>query len=351
MRVIALEEHFLFEDLVDRIPVSARVARGFPPGRGPGPNQQLGDVGAGRVEDMDRAGISMQILSCYGPGPDLLDGDEAVALARAINDRLASAIAERPDRFGGFAQLPLRNGEDAAQEFRRAVEELGFCGAIVNGTTQDLFLDDRRFAPVLAMAEELDAPIYLHPHLPPETVRRAYFDELPGATGAQLSGPGWGWHSETALHILRMVLSGTFDRHPKLKMIVGHMGEGLPAMLMRCDQVFGGKPGHLSRLVSRTVLDHVSITTSGLFTLPPLEIALAVFGVDRVMFSVDYPYAPNQMGRQFLDALKLLQGDLEKICHGNAERLLRLGTAGEADVSPLATRTVAPSHLERCDHD
>jgi uncharacterized protein len=351
MRVIALEEHFLFEDLVDRIPVSARVARGFPPGRGPGPNQQLGDVGAGRVEDMDRAGISMQILSCYGPGPDLLDGDEAVALARAINDRLASAIAERPDRFGGFAQLPLRNGEDAAQEFRRAVDELGFCGAIVNGTTQDLFLDDRRFAPVLAMAEELDAPIYLHPHLPPETVRRAYFDGLPGATGAQLSGPGWGWHSETALHILRMVLSGTFDRHPKLKMIVGHMGEGLPAMLMRCDQVFGGKPGHLSRLVSRRVLDHVSITTSGLFTLPPLEIALAVFGVDRVMFSVDYPYAPNQMGRQFLDALKLPQGDLEKICHGNAERLLRLGTAGEADVSPLATRTVAPSHLERCDHD
>jgi uncharacterized protein len=351
MRVIALEEHFLFEDLVDRIPVSARVARGFPPGRGPGPNQQLGDVGAGRVEDMDRAGISMQILSCYGPGPDLLDGDEAVALARAINDRLASAIAERPDRFGGFAQLPLRNGEDAAQEFRRAVDELGFCGAIVNGTTQDLFLDDHRFAPVLAMAEELDAPIYLHPHLPPETVRRAYFDGLPGATGAQLSGPGWGWHSETALHILRMVLSGTFDRHPKLKMIVGHMGEGLPAMLMRCDQVFGGKPGHLSRLVSRTVLDHVSITTSGLFTLPPLEIALAVFGVDRVMFSVDYPYAPNQMGRQFLDALKLPQGDLEKICHGNAERLLRLGTAGEADVSPLATRTVAPSHLERCDHD
>jgi uncharacterized protein len=333
MRVIALEEHFLFEDLVDRIPVSARIARGFSPGRGPGPSQQLGDLDSGRVEDMDRAGITMQILSCYGPGPDLLEGEEAVALARAINDRLASAMAKRPDRFGGLAHLPLRNGEDAAQEFRRTVGELGFCGAIVNGTTQDLFLDDPRFAPVLAMAEELDAPIYLHPHLPPEAVRKAYFEGLPGATGTQLSGPGWGWHSETALHILRMVLSGTFDQHPKLKMIVGHMGEGLPAMLMRCDQVFGGKPAHLSRLVSRTVLDHVSITTSGLFTLPPFEIALAVFGVDRVMFSVDYPYASNQMGRQFLDDLKLPQGDLEKICHGNAERLLGLGKVGASKES------------------
>ena len=323
MRVIALEEHFLFEDLVDKIPVSARVARGFAPGRGLGPDEQLGDLGAARIEDMDRAGITMQILSCFGPGPDLLEGAEAAALAREMNDRLASAIAERPDRFGGFAHLPLRNAEDAAEEFRRAVRELGFCGAIVNGATQDRFLDDPRFAPVLSMAEDLDAPIYLHPHFPPETVRKTYFGGLPGATGNQLMGPGWGWHSETALHILRMVLAGTFDRHPKLNMIVGHMGEGLPAMLMRCDQVFG-QPTHLSRSVSRAILDQVSITTSGLFTLPPFEVAFAVFGVDRVMFSVDYPYAPNQKGRQFLDALNLPQDDLEKICHGNAERVLGL---------------------------
>jgi len=327
MRVIALEEHFLFPDLVDKIPIAARVARGFSPGRGLGPDKQLGDLGARRIEDMDRAGISMQILSCFGPGPELLDGAEAIALAREMNDRLASAVAKHPDRFGGFAHLPLGNAGDAAQEFRRAVRDLRFCGAIVNGTTQDRFLDDPRFAPVLSMAEELDVPIYLHPHFPPEAVRKAYFDDLPGATGAQLKGPGWGWHSETALHVLRMVLSGTFDRHPKLKVIVGHMGEGLPAMLARCDQVFGGQPAHLSRPVSRTILDQVSITTSGLFTPPPFEVALAVFGVDRVMFSVDYPYAPNLKGRQFLDALKLPKDDLEKICYGNAERLLGLAPA------------------------
>jgi len=327
MRVIALEEHFLFQDLVERIPESARLARGFPPGPGLGPDRELSDLGAARIADMDRAGISMQILSSFGPGPDLLDGAEARALAREINDRLAAAIAKHPDRLGGFAHLPLRNPQDAADEFRRAVRDLKFCGAIVNGTTDDRFLDDQRFAPVLAMAEELGVPIYLHPHLPPESVRKAYFDRLPGTTGFQLSGPGWGWHSETALHILRMVLAGTFDRHPKLKMIVGHMGEGLPAMLMRCDQVFRAETAHLSRSVSQTVLDHVSITTSGLFTLPPFEVALAVFGADRIMFSVDYPYAPNQVGRRFLDALKLPQVDLEKLCHGNAERVLNLATA------------------------
>jgi hypothetical protein len=327
MRVIALEEHFLFHDLMERIPPAVRAARGFPPGRGLGPDQQLAEIGEKRIEDMDRAGISVQILSCFGPGPDLLDGAEAVALARETNDRLAAAIAKHPDRFGGFAHLPLRDAEAAADEFRRAVRELGFCGAIVNGTTQDRFLDDPRFAPVLAAAEELDVPIYLHPHLPPESVRKAYFDGLPGPIGFQLSGPGWGWHSETALHILRMVLAGTFDRHRKLKMIVGHMGEGLPAMLARCDQVFGPTATHLARSVSQTVLDQVAITTSGLFTLPPFEAALAVFGVDRVLFSVDYPYAPNQKGREFLDSLRLPDGDLAKISHGNAERLLKLGKA------------------------
>jgi predicted TIM-barrel fold metal-dependent hydrolase len=243
-----------------------------------------------------------------------------------MNDRLGAAVAMHPDRLGGFAHLPLQDPEDAADEFRRAVRDLGFRGALVNGTTQGRFLDDARFAPVLSAAEELGAPIYLHPHLPPAEVWRAYFDGLPGATGVQLAGPGWGWHSEVALHVLRMVLAGTFDRHPKLKLIVGHMGEGLPAMLMRCDQVFG-QPAHLSRGVSRTILDQVTITTSGLFTLPPFEIALAVFGADRVMFSVDYPYAPNAKGRAFLDALKLPQDDMEKICFRNAERVLGLAGA------------------------
>jgi uncharacterized protein len=323
MRVIALEEHFLFPDLVERIPAAARTARGFALDRGFGPAAQLSDLGAARIDDMDRAGISMQILSCYGPGPDLLEGPAGMSLAREINDRLATAVAKHPDRFGGFAHLPLRSPDEAAQEFRRAVRELGFHGAIINGATDGRFLDDPRFAPVLAAAEELNKPIYLHPHLPPESVRKAYFDGLPGASGALLAGPGWGWHSETALHILRMALGGAFDRHPDLKVIVGHMGEGLPAMLARCDQVFG-QPPHLKRSLSRTLLDHVAITTSGLFTLPPFEVALAVFGADRVMFSVDYPYAPNMKGREFLDSLKLTSVDLHKLCHANAERWLRL---------------------------
>ena len=139
-----------------------------------------------------------------------------------------------------------------------------------------------------------------------------------------LSIAGWGWHSEVAIHVLRLALSGTLDRHPRLKLIIGHMGEGLPAMLARCDQVFARDVGHLNRPLSKTILDHVFITTSGLFTPPPLEIALAVFGIDRVLFSIDYPYSSNRQGKEFLDALTLPAGDLEKFAHGNADRLLKL---------------------------
>ena len=147
---------------------------------------------------------------------------------------------------------------------------------------------------------------YLHPAPPPEPVRRAYYDRLPGDASQLLSIAGWGWHSETAIHVLRMVLAGTFDRHPKLKLIIGHMGEGLPAMFARCDQVFADEArNRLTRTVSQTLTDQVWVTTSGFFSLAPLLPLLMTFGADRVMFSVDYPFSPNQRGRDFLAALPL----------------------------------------------
>jgi len=273
---------------------------------------------------MDRTGITVQVLSASGPGADLVDGADGVSLARAMNDVLARAIAEHPGRFAGFAHLPMRSPQAAADELERATRELGFCGVMINGMTEDCFLDDARFEPVLSRAEQLDVPIYLHPHLPPESVRKAYFAGLPGITDFLLAGPGWGWHSELALHVLRLVLAGTLDRHPRLKLIIGHMGEGLPAMMARCDQIFGPHISHLTRSVSQTILDHVSITTSGLFTPPPFEVALAVFGVDRILFSVDYPYSSNSHGSEFLQHLSLSAVDLEKVAHGNADRMLKL---------------------------
>jgi len=327
MRIVALEEHFAVPAIIRRIGSDAIARRGFPIGRWKGPDRQLADLGAERLADIDEAGITVQVLSASGPGADLVDGAEGVSVARDMNDVLARAIAEHPDRFAGFAHLPMRSPRAAADELERAVDELGFCGAMINGMTQDCFLDDARFDVILSRAERLGVPIYLHPNLPPESVRKAYYDDLPGITGFLLSAPAWGWHSELAIHVLRLVLSGALDRHPGLKLIVGHMGEGLPAMLARCDQMFGGEIAHLTRSVSATILDQVSITTSGLFTLPPFELALAVFGIDRILFSIDYPYSSNRQGMEFLEALRLAPVDLDKLAHGNADRLLRLSPA------------------------
>ena len=196
---------------------------------------------------------------------------------------------------------------------------------MVHGTTGGLFLDDPSFDVLLARFETLDVPLYLHPAPPPEPVRRAYYDRLPGDAGMLMSIAGWGWHSETAIHVLRLVLSGTLDRHPKLKLIIGHMGEGLPAMFARCDQVFADEArNRLSRSVSGTITDQVWVTTSGFFTLAPLLPLLMTFGIDRMMFSVDYPFSSNQRGREFLDALPISPDDKIKLAHGNADRLLRL---------------------------
>jgi uncharacterized protein len=331
MRTVALEEHFTVPSLVRRISADAISRRGFGkrtavPGR-VNPLDLLPEIGAARLKSMDASGISVQVLSTSGPGADLVDGAEGIAIAREMNDALAEAIARHPDRFQGFAHLPMREPEAAAQELVRSVKTLGFRGALINGMTKDCFLDDGRFEPILAAAQDLDVPIYLHPHLAPQAVRELYYSNLPGTSGYVLEAAGWGWHAETAVHVLRLVLAGTLDRHPRLKLIIGHMGEGLPAMLARCDQVSDAYIQHLSRPISRTILEQVWITTSGMFSQPPFLAALLTFGIDRILFSVDYPYAANESGRAFLDALALAPADLAKLAHGNADRLLKLGAA------------------------
>ena len=329
MRTVALEEHFTVPDLVRKIDPAAIVHRGFPPPSKPwGPLRQiekLADLGPTRLRDMDAAGITVQVLSVSGPGADVAPANDAPALARAFNDALARIIAEHPDRYAGFAHLPMAAPEAAADELERAIKELGFCGVLVNGLTEDRFLDDPRFAPILARTEALGVPLYLHPGIPPASVRQAYYDGLPDPLSFMLAIAGWGWHAEVAVHVLRLVLSGTLDRCPRLQLIIGHMGEGLPAMLDRCDQVFGRAPaGMLKRTPSQAIRDQVHVTTSGFFSLPPFEALLHTFGADRIMFSVDYPFSENGTGRAFLDRLPVSPADLEKIAHGNADRLLKL---------------------------
>jgi predicted TIM-barrel fold metal-dependent hydrolase len=277
-----------------------------------------------RLRLMDEAGITLQVLSLAGAGPDLVPGADGVAMAREINDFLAGACAKHPTRFMGFAALPLQTGEACADELVRCVRQLGFLGALVNGTTDGRFLDDPRYESLLAAAEELDVPIYIHPHIPPAAVREAYYSGLEPGASRVLATAGWGWHSEVAIHLMRLILTGTLDRHRRLKIVIGHMGEMLPVMLDRIDKVSALDVGHLERPITRAIHDQVWITTSGIFSQPPFVAALQTFGIDKIMFSVDYPFAPNAAGRRFLDTVALSPDDMAKLSHGNADRLLKL---------------------------
>ncbi|MFM9942309.1 MAG: amidohydrolase family protein [Hyphomicrobiaceae bacterium] len=331
MRTIALEEHFTVPALVARIDREAIARRGFRPRRlAPGavnPMDLAPEIGPVRLKAMDDTGITVQVLSNTGPGPDLVAGADGIAMAREMNDHLAAAIARYPDRFAGFAVLPMQSPEACATELERCVRQLGFVGANINGTTAGRFLDHPSYDGVLATAVALDVPLYIHPHLAPDVVRQAYFSDLEPGAGRVLEAAGWGWHSETALHVLRLVLAGTLDRHRKLRLIIGHMGEMLPMMLARADEVFANDIAHLQRPIGESILEQVWITTSGIFTEPPFLAALLTFGIDRIMFSVDYPYASNAKGRAFLDRLSLAPADMAKLCHGNADRLLKLGAS------------------------
>src|SRR6266852_6122650 len=203
MRVVALEEHFTVPDLVQRIDPNAISRRGFrsrkPPAGGPNALELLHEIGERRLQAMDEAGITVQVRSNSVPGPD------GIGIARAMNDHLAAAIARHPERFAGFAVLPMQSPDAAIVEFVRAVRDLGFVGALINGTTEGRFLDHPSYDGLLAAAVELDVPIYVHPHLAPEAVRQAYFADLPPGTSSVFESAGWGWHSETAIHALRLV--------------------------------------------------------------------------------------------------------------------------------------------------
>ncbi len=328
MRTVALEEHFSIPALAQRIGKEAIARRGYRPRNiTPGavnPMELLPEIGEKRLKSMDDAGITLQVLSHAGPNADLVPGPGGVAMARETNDYLAAAIARHPDRFKGFAMLPLQSPEACGVELKRAVKELGFLGALVNGTTEGRFLDHPSYDGLMAAVVELDVPIYIHPHIPPEAVRKAYFSGLPDGADRVLETAGWGWHSETAVHLLRLAVAGTLDKHPRLRVIVGHMGEMLPMMMARIDEVFKHDIGYLKRPITRAILDQVWLTTSGIFDEPPFLTALLTFGIDRIMFSVDYPYAPNIAGRKFLDRIALSPDDMAKLTHATADRVLKL---------------------------
>ncbi|HEV3151924.1 MAG TPA: amidohydrolase family protein [Acidobacteriaceae bacterium] len=288
---------------------------------------RLADLETLRLQDMDTSGIDLQVLSDIGSSLAPRSGDAGVQLTRESNDQVAAACAAHPDRFAGFATLPMTEPGAAVDELERAVRSLGLQGAMIFGTTNGRFLDDPAFLPVLERAAALSVPIYLHPTMPPAPVREAYYTGLDPAVEFVLSTSGWGWHSEVGIHALRLILAGVFDRLPTLQIIIGHMGEMIPFMLARIDDTLTPMAKQLQQPVSEYFLHHFHITTSGFFTDPPLLLAMQVMGADRIMFSVDYPFSTNEQGRAFLDHASLSPADKEKISHLNVERLLSLAQA------------------------
>jgi hypothetical protein len=319
MRAIALEEHHASPEYLDQVVGEGQQDPDF--------LARLSDVGAGRLAAMDEAGIDVQVLSLAVPGVEQLDPATAVTVAREENDRRGAVVAEHPDRFAGFATVPTPDPAAAADELERAVREHGFVGAMVNGHTRGRYLDHPDFRPLLARAEALRVPLYLHPAPPPAAVIEASYAGFSPDVTLRLANWGWGWHIDTALHVLRVVLGGVFDRFPDLQVVVGHLGEGLPAMLDRIDMAFPPDVTGLARPAGEYFRSNVHYTTSA-FNYDTVFLSLLLqVGADRIMFSTDYPYWPMTESRAFLDRLPVSPQDKAAIAHGNATRLLRLTTA------------------------
>ena len=336
-RVVALEEAFLHPRVWDLFPVP--LQRKYQPVRA-----RLSDVGTERIRLMDAAGIDVQVLSHVQPGIQMLADEQAelaVAVSREVNDWLAVAVAAHPDRFAGFAMLPTQSPADAADELERTVHQLGFKGALINGHTNGRYLDEPSFDVLLERAASLGVPIYLHPTDPPQAVSKTYYAPFDSALV-----PTWGWPVETGTHLLRLICAGVFDRHPKLKIIVGHMGELLPFCFTRLN-VGLTMAGWLSATepeqslmrnnVGYYLRENVFITSSGVFDVPVFDCARAMLGLDNLMFSVDYPFQDNFAAMEFLAQCDLSPEDKERFAHRTAENLLRLDNRpGESDGASAA---------------
>jgi len=318
MRVVAIEEHHIIPEMRSRMDLSL-----LPPAHQARLDATVGE----RLADMDAAGIDVQVLSVMLPMPQMLPAETAVPLAAKVNGELHSMVTAHPDRFAAFALLPVTAPSAAADELERAVSELGFVGAMISGTIGGRFLDDPAFAPVLETAARLNVPVYLHPGPPPQPVAEVYYAGFAAAVSQTLATAGYGWHYETSLHALRMILGGVFDRLPGLKVILGHLGEGIPFHLSRIDDTLTPLAGQLAKPVSGYFREHFWFTTSGYFYDGPFRLTREMFGDDRLIFSVDYPLADNRRARDWFDRLDLAPEVREKIAHGTVDNLLGLRLA------------------------
>ena len=286
--------------------------------------ERLGDIGERRIADMDASGIDVQILSLTSPGVQVFDAPTATSLAAETNDQLAEAIRRYPTRFAGLAAVAPQDPASAVKEIDRAVRTLGLKGVIINSHTRGELLDDPKFWEIFEAAESLNVPIYIHPQAPPPAMIGPYV-----ARG--LEGALWGFGAETGLHVLAIIRSGALDRFPRLRLVVGHLGEALPFWLYRLDYMNKtARPGirtdetKLARRISDYMKENVFITTSGMAWAPAITFVQSVIGVDRVMYAMDYPYQFELYEVDATDDMAIGDDEKKKLFQTNAERVFSL---------------------------
>lgn len=280
------------------------------------------DIGPGRIAYMDANGIDTQIISYSSGNPSTMAPKYAVPLCKEANDEIFAATQAYPGRFYAFAYLPYSSPEDAAKELERAVTKLGFVGAFINGRFEEHMLDDEWFYPIYEKAVELDVPVYLHPSLPDKRVIDTYYGRDWDIT-TDFAGYGIGWHYDVGVQLLRMILSGVFDKYPNLKVILGHWGEVVAYYVHRMDEIGKGKTGlklDVSEYFKRNVYTH----PSGMYYDAQFRFCLETFGVDHILWGDDYPYRKPINTRAYLEQFDLSAEDIEKIAHLNAEKLFKL---------------------------
>jgi 5-carboxyvanillate decarboxylase len=292
------------------------------------PDNYIADIGQKRLQEMDAAGIDMQILSLSFPGVELFNDADGATMARVVNDELAEAVQTYPDRFAGFAALPAQDPTAAALELERAVSTLGLKGAMINGHINGAYLDEPRFWPIFEKAEALNVPIYIHPKMPSADMLKPYL-AYPGLASAI-----WGFAADAGLHAVRLILSGVFDKYPGLKIILGHLGEAIPFWLARMDNrleeekasdpVSAKAYEHLKKTPSQYFKDHFYVSTSGMLWAPVMQYVCSVLGADKVMFAADFPYESGPEAVALMKSMPLSEAEKALICHQNAESLFNL---------------------------
>lgn len=315
---IALEEHFMHPDFAD---YWAETMPNISPNLFGKARATLDDFGEQRLSSMDMIGVEKSILSLAGPGVQAeKNTSTAIDLAKKVNDFLADQISQRPDRYGGFAHLAMQDPSQAADELERCVRDLGMQGAMINGQTNGIYLDHDCYEPFWERVSALQVPVYIHPNNPPE--HADMYNAHP-----ELWGPVWSWTVETATHALRLVFSGTFDRHPGARLVLGHLGETLPYLLWRLDsrwEISNRGDMKLEMKPSDYFKKNIWMTTSGMCADAPLRCALDMVGADRIMFSVDYPFERSDEAGKWIEAAPITDIERQKICHSNAAALLKI---------------------------